>query len=67
MKMNIKAAIKVAKISAKKQKEIMYIVISDEYDSGMEYHIASDFDLETFYLGHDPVAAVDQYGTVWKD
>ena len=48
-----------AKRLARKRKATVYVVYEDEDDGRGPYQLASDFDLETFFLGAPVVAAVE--------
>ena len=58
--MNIQQAIKRAKDNAKKSGDWIYVVKTENGD----YDIASEYDLDTFYLGSNPRYAVGPDGEV---
>lgn len=50
---------------AKRDNCLMYVVIDDGYESGPgPYHVADDYDLDTFFLGIDPIYCVEPDGTI---
>ena len=61
--MNIQQAIKRAKHNAKKSGDWVYVV-KEECDDPDSYDIASEYDLDTFYLGTNPRYAVGPDGEI---
>jgi len=59
-------ALHAAKRIARKRSQIVYVVWSSEPDdpAGEHYHTATEYDLDTFFAGCDPIAAVEPDGCV---
>ncbi len=51
-------AINKAKRLARERQDTVYVVFEDGY------HVADGYDLDTFFLGTEPIACIDSTGTV---